>query len=110
MSGRRSRGVVELPFFENATQDLAGGRLGDRVDERDLTRNLVVGQPALDEGDHVVGSEVMPRFPDDERLGDLARLGMRLSDHRGVGGRGVLEQERLDFSASRYVSMARAAK
>src|SRR2546425_5817985 len=89
--------LAELPLFQDATQDLARGRLRDGVDELDLARNLVVGEAALDEGDHVGGGQRLARLPDDERLGDLARLGMRLADHRGIGNRRMLQQERLDL-------------
>src|SRR5262249_4205739 len=87
----------ELLLLEDAAEDLAGGCLRDRVDELDLAGNLVVGETALDEGDDVAGRQVLPLLPDDESLGNLAGLGMRLTDHCRVGDGRVLDQERLDL-------------
>src|SRR2546427_7926173 len=89
--------LAELLLLEHPAQDLARRRLRNRGDELDLARHLVVGEAALDEGDDVGGRELVARLLDDEGLGDLARLGVRLADHRRVRDRRVLDQQRLDL-------------
>ena len=80
--------------------DLAARGLRQLVDERDLPRVLVrrghVLHVLLQLADQVGGRvEAMPEH--DERLHDLAAIGVGRADHRALGHRRMLEQRALDL-------------
>src|SRR5690606_644115 len=82
---------------QRGAENLAGGRLGDLVDEDDLLGALVAGQPGLAVGDEVVLLHRAAGGDDDERLHRLPRVGVGHADHGGLLDAGVLEEDLLDL-------------
>ena len=96
IAGRR-RGP--LPFDEHPAQDLARGRLRDRVDDLDGAQLLVRATRSATNA--VTSSAVIGPLGDDERLRHLAGLLVGERDHGGVGDRRVGEQQRLQLGGRR---------
>src|SRR3990172_7134636 len=101
-SGAAARGRLSgLPFalrpllvHQLAAQDLARERLRDRLHELQLAHLLVGSHPVGDELHDLLGGGLLGGPEDDERLGDLAAVDVRLRDHGGVGDGGGLHGQR----------------
>src|SRR5262245_42827670 len=89
-AGRRTRlrSIAILrakSLAENVLLDLVR-RGGDwqRIEELDVTRTLVAGQPRPNKVDHVVGGEGVARLGNDDRQDRLSPLFVRHAHERGV--------------------------
>src|SRR5206468_9381023 len=84
-SDRSTRRALSLD--QHATQDLAGERLGDLVDELDAAHLLVGRDPLGHVGHQLLRSDLASRH--DERLRHLAALLVWTRHHGGVADRRV---------------------
>ena len=92
-----------LPLDEHPAQDLAGGRLRDRVDELQPADLLVGRDPLGDEGHQLLGRGLA--LEHDERLRHLAGFLVRAGDDGHVGDGRVGEQERLQLGRGDLVAL-----
>ena len=89
-----------------ALEDLAGGALGQVVEEPDQARVLVGGDPLLDVGADLLGRQLLALVEDDRGADLLAPLVVGDADHRRFADLRVLVEHLLDLARVDVVAAA----
>src|SRR5690349_21901027 len=96
--GPRASAAGLAAVAEFAAEQLAGDRLGQLVEELDLTGVLVGGHLLAAEGDELLGRGALAGAQADVGLDGLAAVGVGHADHGGLAYRLVLVEDVLDLA------------